>query len=64
MHACLAEKKAYYRAFGYKRRNPSTIVNVRENEKKKKEKSVVSLKENVFSRGVQFSRTANNIEHL
>ena len=61
-HMLDRKKNACYRAFGYKRRKPSTIVHTRKN--KKKEKGGVSLKENVFSRGVRFSWIADNVEHL
>ena len=61
----MAEINAYCRAFGYKRRKTPTIVHMRKNvqKEKKKKKMVVSLKV-VFSRGIWFSRTANNVEHL
>ena len=44
------KKNAYYRAFGYKRRKPSTIVHM----KKKRRKRWCFLEKNVFSRGYDF----------
>ena len=50
IHTYLAEKKnAYYRAFGYKRRKPSTIVHMKK--RKRKKKAVFPLKKMFLVRG-------------